>query len=177
MCVYLGIIAACLWLGGIAYSITWIASLPNSLQRIASSGSTTPDGPNWSDVTSFWSPIKLNTMHPDDPIISFCRLDFKSYSQTPHLYPMFRDLVAVSKCGGSNSKTARLSVVKADPEFQGKGGHYLEPSGFVFHESRVGSTLVANALGKNLFPHYKYTHYNVYSYYLFTVASDPWNLQ
>ena len=105
------------------------------------------DSPKWKEIQLFWTPIRIVIDDPNDPSITFCQLDFKTYGETPNSYPMFRDLVTMSQCGLGNSKTARLSEVKLDPNFQGIGGTFMDPSGFVFHESRVGSTLVANALG------------------------------
>ena len=55
---------------------------------------------------------------------------------------MFRDLVAASKCG--RGKTGTLNELYEG--LAAKGVTPLKPSGFVFHESRVGSTLVANML-------------------------------
>jgi hypothetical protein len=68
---------------------------------------------------------------------------------------MFRDLEGMSTCYGGNKKKEKLSVLLKDIESK-KGtpeGRVIQPTGFVFHESRVGSTLVAN-----------------------TLASDPWSM-
>lgn len=113
-----------------------------------------------------------------DPTIVLCQLDFRTYSASPHASPMFRDLVRRSNCGGARLRSAKLSELKSDPILQDYvnkvhiiaitncvcctllvviveylliyscQGYAIKPSGFVFHESRVGSTLVANALGK-----------------------------
>jgi hypothetical protein len=61
----------------------------------------------------------------------------------------------LSNCRGSNRKKEKLSVLLADLKSK-EGtieGRVLEPSAFVFHESRVGSTLIANEF-----------------------ASDPWSM-
>ena len=55
---------------------------------------------------------------------------------------MFRDLQTASKCG--KGKSGRLGELYDD--LKSKGVTPLTPAGFVFHESRVGSTLVANML-------------------------------
>jgi hypothetical protein len=64
---------------------------------------------------------------------------------------MFKDLVGVSKCVGSNRRRERLSVliqeIKDRPD--DLSSRVVRPSGFVFHESRVGSTLVANFLASD----------------------------
>mmetsp|Transcript_31125 Transcript_31125/g.100290 ORF Transcript_31125/g.100290 Transcript_31125/m.100290 type:complete len:351 (-) Transcript_31125:252-1304(-) len=61
---------------------------------------------------------------------------------------MFRDLVSASRCG--RGKSGSLDDLFGDlVRRKGSGKNNkppLEPSGFVFHESRVGSTLVANML-------------------------------
>ena len=105
--------------------------------------------PDWKQ--EFWSPINVEIS--TDPMITLCRLNFKQYSETPHLYPMFRDLENMSKCRGSNKKRELLSVLmKEVRDNEGKpGGKIVPPTAFVFHESRVGSTLVANALASNPF--------------------------
>lgn len=107
--------------------------------------------PDWSQ--DFWTPIDVDVSF--DPMITLCKLNFKKYSESPHLYPMFRDLEGISSCSGSRKRRERLSVLIAEIKAQEgtPGGRVIEPSGFVFHESRVGSTLVAN-----------------------TLASDPWSM-
>ena len=110
--------------------------------------------PDW-DKDLFWTPIDVDVSN--DPIVILCRLNFKKYWQAPHMYPMFRDLQGISSCFGSNRRREKLSVLVQeikDEQASGlSGGIVVPPTGFVFHESRVGSTLVANFL-----------------------ASDPWAL-
>lgn len=102
--------------------------------------------PDWSQ--EFWTPIDVDVDSSDDPMVVLCKLNFKQYFQQPHFSPMFRDLEAKSSCVASNRRRERLSTLlneverlKDSPE-----GRVVKPSGFVFHESRVGSTLVANLL-------------------------------
>lgn len=90
-----------------------------------------------------WTPISISKVGSDDPVFELCQLDFKGYAKAPHLYAMFKDLVLKSNC---RRRTATLSELKAEMQSGEPNGNYLEPSGFVFHESRVGSTLVANML-------------------------------
>jgi hypothetical protein len=114
-----------------------------------------PDYGYYRHMGGFWTPIDIDTISYD-PVVTLCRLEFQEYSESPHLYPMFRDLQQLSKCHGNNKRTETLSALLADIRSRKPDdvfGRVIEPSGFVFHESRVGSTLVANALG-----------------------SDPWNL-
>ena len=105
--------------------------------------------PDWKQ--EFWSPIDVDVAN--DPMITLCRLNFKQYSESPHLYPMFRDLQSMSNCRGNNKRREVLSVLMKEirdkegtPE-----GRVVPPTAFFFHESRVGSTLVANTLASNPF--------------------------
>ena len=96
-----------------------------------------------------WTPISISGVGSNDPSIQLCKLDFKEYAKNPHLYAMFKDLVAKSGCTGTNTRSARLSELKEEMKNKRNGVTYLEPTGFVFHESRVGSTLVANLLASD----------------------------
>lgn len=110
--------------------------------------------PDW-DAYEFWTPIDFDISYSSDPTVTLCRLNFKVYAGSPHLYPMFRDLEGASRCNGNNKRKEYLSVLMKDlkaSEGTAKG-RVIEPTCFIFHESRVGSTLVAN-----------------------TLASDPWSM-
>jgi hypothetical protein len=92
----------------------------------------------------------------------FCKLDFDKQKKEPNKYPMFRDLVHASGCNASNEirvdlgKAAELVRDHDTKVFQESynsgsdvslnGPSVLSLKGAVFHESRCGSTLVANAL-------------------------------
>ena len=108
--------------------------------------------PDWSKKS--WTPIDIDFTDMD-PQVTLCQLNFKSYTESPHLYPMFRDLETLSRCHGDNRRRERLSVLMKElKSLDGKPeGRVVKPMGFIFHESRVGSTLIAN-----------------------TLASDPWNM-
>jgi hypothetical protein len=160
---YVALFAVITWIVGVIYCIVWIASHNNNTHSISNEGmkniqmkvndifaaesSANGGHPKWGSYDEFWTPVLLDLNNIDEPIIVFCKIDYKLRWESPHTIPMFRDLIVASKCGGSNAKSASLSAVKADPDFQGIGGRYNSPGGFVFHESRVGSTLVINALG------------------------------
>lgn len=96
-----------------------------------------------------WTPISITGLSGSDPNVELCKLDFKEYAKNPHLYAMFKDLVAKSQCSGANSRYARLSELKNEMRNKPTDWTYLQPTGFVFHESRVGSTLVANMLASD----------------------------
>jgi len=108
--------------------------------------------PPW-EAHEVWTPIDVDIQ--DDPMVILCKLNFRKYWDQPHSYPMFRDLEGASNCIGSNRRRAKMSILLKEIE-DAKGtpeGRVVAPTGFVFHESRVGSTLIANFL-----------------------ASDPWAL-
>ena len=100
-----------------------------------------------------WTPIDIhiNQHSNDDTVVELCQLDWKKYSKSPHLSAMFKQLVASSNCEGSNLKSLSLAEIKKQFKLEVASGKLtsLTPAGFVFHESRVGSTLVANLLGSN----------------------------
>ena len=99
----------------------------------------------------FWSPIDVDVSH--DSVVTLCKLNFRAYGNSPHKYPMFKDLEANSACVGSNRRREKLAVLIDEIKLQAgtSGGSVIEPTGFVFHESRVGSTLVANTLASDPF--------------------------
>mmetsp|Transcript_28901 Transcript_28901/g.34351 ORF Transcript_28901/g.34351 Transcript_28901/m.34351 type:complete len:473 (-) Transcript_28901:96-1514(-) len=75
----------------------------------------------------------------------FCNLDWSQYKSDPSSIPMFKDLV--KPCNARNSFTYDLKeIVNLATAMDNPDIHAMEPSGFIFHESRCGSTLVANAL-------------------------------
>jgi len=103
--------------------------------------------PDWNQ--KFWTPIDLDVSN--DPMVTLCKLNFKEYSENPHMYSMFGDFVNLSNCMGSNRRRERLSVLMKEIRESDNSttARVVKPTGFVFHESRVGSTLVANLLGSD----------------------------
>ena len=82
---------------------------------------------------------------------TFCHVDFYLHKVNPTVVPMFRDLVAKSiHCSNKGKMRMDLqSIVEEARGFdarQDAAARAMEPAGFVFHESRCGSTLVANSL-------------------------------
>ena len=82
---------------------------------------------------------------------TFCHVDFYLHKSNPTVVPMFRDLVAKSiHCSNKGKIQMDLqSIVEEAREYdarQDTATRSMEPAGFVFHESRCGSTLVANSL-------------------------------
>lgn len=101
-----------------------------------------PSIDNTTRVPRFWVPTGIAHVEHGDPRVTLCRLDFDSYWRNPSKTPMFRDLVAASRC--TKDKSGSLNELYDDLKRRP-----LAPTGFVFHESRVGSTLIANMLGSN----------------------------
>ena len=100
--------------------------------------------------------IKIsNRIHEDDYTGAvrgiFCSINWQLHKSDPSSYPMFRDVVDHSDCPSGftlDLKTVADMAREYDYKNIGKDDitvRSLEPSGFVFHESRCGSTLVANS--------------------------------
>jgi hypothetical protein len=106
--------------------------------------------PDW--TIPFWTPIDVE-FDGKDPTVTMCKLNFKEYSKSPHLYAMFRDFESMSKCQGKNRKREKMSILLNELKERAgtPEGIVIPPTGFVFHESRVGSTLVANTLASDAF--------------------------
>ena len=77
----------------------------------------------------------------NNPVVRLCRVPFDTYAANPPDTPLFEDLVD-KHCNELNTKMVSLSVVGRLPVLK-------SPTGFVFHESRSGSTLVSDMLAAN----------------------------
>lgn len=80
----------------------------------------------------------------------FCHIDWKLQQKAPHKVPMFNDLIRQSKMCDSTMVTVDLwDIVKQSKAYDAKLNAEISvvpPTGMVFHESRCGSTLMANLL-------------------------------
>ena len=125
--------------------------LPRDIANMVEESTVGPEEPDWSQ--EFWSPIDVELENPEDPMITMCKLNFKEYTKSPHLYPMFKEVEAMSLCQGHNRRKEKLSKLMAELKAREgtPAGRIVPPAGFVFHESRVGSTLVANTLASTPF--------------------------
>lgn len=83
--------------------------------------------------------VELQGDHDLD--MALCQFDISPYHRNPEQFPMSRDLVGAF-CSKNRLKHKLASVHAVDE----RAGKQLQPTGFIFHESRVGSTLVANML-------------------------------
>jgi hypothetical protein len=113
----------------------------------ADSGESGPPPP-WEQ--EFWTPIDVTSVD-SYPMVVLCKLNFKQYSENPHLSPMFKDLVGISRCQGANRRREPLEKLLKEiaDNPNDPSSHVVKPNGFVFHESRVGSTLVANFMASD----------------------------
>lgn len=88
--------------------------------------------------------------------VVMCDLDWESYRADPSRLPMFHDLMTASGCvggGAGDSYETTFGALEDEAASRGcglgaagAGAPGCEPAGLVFHESRCGSTLVANML-------------------------------
>jgi hypothetical protein len=80
----------------------------------------------------------------------FCHLQWQLHKENPAQYPMFHSLMANSPdCAEGGRQIDLAHIVSAAREYDKKPyatTHVLNLTGVVFHESRCGSTLVANML-------------------------------
>ena len=85
---------------------------------------------------------------------SFCKVEWGPHKRDPSSTPMFRDVVQGSRGCKSPVDMDLQTVMEAISTYDQEHGvedvngkvHLLELKGLVFHESRCGSTLVANVL-------------------------------
>lgn len=138
-----------------------------------------PSNPiNYKNLSKFYTPTEIQIVSPTTVRLSLCALNFEDYSKNPHEYSMFRFLVGNSNCVGGNIMTMdlksylkkieeerlkereqylikthqSLDILHDEEEIENiEDGRlrYAIPKLFVFHESRVGSTLVANLLASD----------------------------
>lgn len=82
----------------------------------------------------------------EDVIGHFCYVDFSRYKEDPSSSPMFTHLVNTPLCSQTTFTYDLKEIVTLATAYDDPTVHVMQPSAFVFHESRCGSTLVANAL-------------------------------
>jgi len=103
------------------------------------------------DFTMNLNFIIFNTVHTNIMNVDFDVVD-----------PMFRDLTQASYCNEHSFtldlKDAVRFIQQANENGTHPNSHTMTPKGFVFHESRCGSTLAANALAAM-----EPSHHRVYS--------------
>jgi hypothetical protein len=109
-------------------------------------------------VGADWAPVDIfhNSTDGGDPWIVLCKIDWAKYNEDPLGAGTFNKIVIKAGCTGELSAARRRWIRASELEAaiascpaagSGKPGAPILPSGFVFHESRCGSTLAANMLG------------------------------
>ena len=99
-----------------------------------------------------WTPTDVSFKKDmNDPMVTLCnlRMGMLLYATAPHNYPKYRDVMTASSCGkDGNTKKERMSVLLQENTNSVTAGSTIQlaPTAFIFHESRVGSTLVSNML-------------------------------
>ncbi|CAM9674518.1 unnamed protein product [Scytosiphon promiscuus] len=96
-----------------------------------------------------WIPVSVNKFDHSttDPLVKMCQVNYAKYSAAPWLLPMGGLLSINSGCADIKAETVqivRMSTLKrilAESKVP-----VTPPTGFIFHETRCGSTLVANML-------------------------------
>jgi len=86
-------------------------------------------------------PVAVELQGDRDLDLTLCQFDITPYHRNPEKYPMAKDLI-MHFCS-ERRRSNKLASILAEDSTAGK---QLQPTGFIFHESRVGSTLVANML-------------------------------
>jgi hypothetical protein len=102
-----------------------------------------------------WLPISLELDDIDNPNVDICRIEYSIYSKNPHATPTYASLIQQSQCYFNQNLTAeqvlqkrrtmRLKDLLQVAKY--KSLHVYKPAGFIYHESRVGSTVLSNMLG------------------------------
>jgi hypothetical protein len=89
----------------------------------------------------------------------FCKLDWNLHKQDPSTYPMFRDLISNSpQCEETRVQVPFQLLMDRIRSYDATAPiHVLSLGGVVFHESRCGSTLVANLLASMSASHRVYS--------------------
>ena len=109
-------------------------------------------------VGADWAPVDIfhNSTDGGDPWIVLCKIDWAKYNEDPLGAGTFNKIVIKAGCTGELAAARRrwirgseleAAIASCPAAGSGKPGAPILPSGFVFHESRCGSTLAANMLG------------------------------
>jgi hypothetical protein len=89
-------------------------------------------------VPQGYVPIRIGVFEGEATMVELCRVNFDAHSEEPWRYPMFRDLISL--CSRQDQ------IIRSLGELARNVPLHDAPAGFIFHESRVGSTLLCNML-------------------------------
>jgi hypothetical protein len=102
------------------------------------------DNEDSTDLWQGWYPIDVSIRSGGgEATFHMCKLQHALHFAHPDENPMFKDLVKSSNC---HRTTKMLSESALKTILVAEKANLIQPNGFVFHESRCGSTLVANML-------------------------------
>lgn len=137
--------ALCLGLVGLVHHLQWQAEAswlpPANAASLLPARLPLPDMDPHEPPLSVppgYVPVRLGPPAGARTQVQLCRPDFAAYSREPWRYPMFRDLAATCSPADTIARTLQqlaMQFAAAPP-----------PAGLVFHQSRVGSTLLCNLL-------------------------------
>ena len=100
-------------------------------------------------VGSIWVPIGVREemVGAGGPSwrVTMCLVAWDAYWKAPHDFGKYKQVQQASRCGDSKRQRV-LNLAEAAYDAKRRGAAPLRPSGFIFQESRVGSTLLANIL-------------------------------
>ncbi|CAM9608365.1 unnamed protein product [Ectocarpus sp. 12 AP-2014] len=96
-----------------------------------------------------WIPVSVNKFDnlETDPLVKMCQVNYDSYSEAPWLLPMGGLLSIASGCADLKRDTVQIVHMSTLKRLLEESTVPIPPpTGFIFHETRCGSTLVANML-------------------------------
>ena len=100
-------------------------------------------------VGAIWVPVGVREemVGAGDPRwrVTLCLVEWDAYWRRPHEFGKFKQVQQASSCGESKRQRV-LDLAEAAYAAKTRGVKPLAPAGFIFQESRVGSTLLANIL-------------------------------
>lgn len=78
--------------------------------------------------------------------VFFCKVNIKEYKKQPNQFPMYKEMTDVlCRKKGSKKNSVSMSDLISWSESEGGKAAFAKIKGLVFHQSRCGSTLVANS--------------------------------
>lgn len=102
-----------------------------------------------SEPGRIWIPISIERFNKDtqNPLFKMCQLRYDVYAAEPWTLPMGGLLNQISGCQDIKSDFVQL-ISEADLELAlaASKAPVMKPNGFIYHETRCGSTLVSNML-------------------------------
>jgi len=100
------------------------------------------------DIGTIWLPLELGGMYlADGPYVKMCLMDYNVYRNAPWDLPMYKFIFTKQCLTKTAVEEDRTLIVKLSSIMdQIKDAPRLKIGGFIFHDTRCGSTLVANQI-------------------------------